>query len=423
MPVINYGLFTNEIIFDYPLHDLDVKFILEMLEETARDIFVNKLCCETGFIKDEYKIKPEEINIENAHSKASVEVKEISHGKPEFELDFGKCAVLSSGGKESLLTYALLNEIGCEVYPLFFNESGRHWYTALTAYRYFKQNVPRTKRVWSNVDRFYNFMLRNMKIIVPNFQRIKADIYPIRLFTFEHYVFSFLPLLYKYRIGNILLGNEYDDPTELSYDLKGIPHQYGVYDQSQPFDKYMTRWFMERGFNFRQWSVIRPVKGFVVEKILNERYPNLPRLQRSCHSTYIKDRSILPCGDCAKCSRIILFLLALGVDPKIMGYEDKHVKLFLKKVVSGIPHMGLSELEHCLYLINKRYGWSIPNAVLHPEVEMIHFDDGNSHFDAIPPEHRGKIYDVLERYAKGYVYLNQGKWLRISRDQAFRVFH
>ncbi len=46
-------------------------------------------------------------------------------------------AVLSSGGKDSLLSFGLLRELGCEVHSIFVNESGRHWFTALNAYRHF----------------------------------------------------------------------------------------------------------------------------------------------------------------------------------------------------------------------------------------------------------------------------------------------
>jgi hypothetical protein len=49
--------------------------------------------------------------------------------------------VLSSGGKDSLLSFGLLERNGpwtCT--PSFVNESGRHWFTALNAYRHFRDN-------------------------------------------------------------------------------------------------------------------------------------------------------------------------------------------------------------------------------------------------------------------------------------------
>ena len=92
-------------------------------------------------------------------------------------------AILSSGGKDSLLSFALLNEIGMEVHPVFVNESGRHWFTALNAYRHFSENVEHTARVWTNADRIFNWMLRHLPFIRKDFAAIRSDEYPIRLWT------------------------------------------------------------------------------------------------------------------------------------------------------------------------------------------------------------------------------------------------
>lgn len=87
------------------------------------------------------------------------------HTKWEFwETDKEKHCVLSSGGKDSLLSYGLSNELGFDTHPIFVNESGRHWFTALNAYKYFKENVPSTGRVWVNSDRVFNFMLKHLSL-------------------------------------------------------------------------------------------------------------------------------------------------------------------------------------------------------------------------------------------------------------------
>ncbi|ANF21808.1 hypothetical protein [Thermococcus piezophilus] len=59
-----------------------------------------------------------------------------------------------------------MKELGCDGYPLFFNESGGHWKIALPAYRWFEKNEPNTKKVWSNVDRLYTFIEKNPKAVV-----------------------------------------------------------------------------------------------------------------------------------------------------------------------------------------------------------------------------------------------------------------
>jgi hypothetical protein len=51
-------------------------------------------------------------------------------------------------------------------------------------------------------------------------------------------------------------------------------------------------------------------------------------------------------------------------------------------------------------------------------VEMLHFDEGNSHFDNIPAEFREGLYRIFEEYTKGYVYLKGDRWVRITREDA-----
>ncbi|MEB3756049.1 MAG: hypothetical protein GSR79_04235 [Desulfurococcales archaeon] len=418
--MVNYGLFADKLVFDVPLTVLDQKFLEDMTRTTARDIFVNRIIEDTGFLKPEYRPDPETVKPEEAEPRSElVFTNTVDSTSTIDDLDETKCAVMSSGGKESLLTYGVLREIGCRVYPCFFNESGHHWLTALTAYRYFKEHDKRTLRVWSNVDRLYTFIGRHMKILKENaYEKDKAEVYPIRLFFFEHYVFSFLPLIYKRKIKNILLGNEYDDPSRTSYWYRGIRHYNAVYDQSQEFDKYMTNWFKERGFRFRQWSAVRPLSGLIVERILSDRYPSLFKLQRSCHSVHIENSKIVPCGRCAKCNGTILFLLANGIDPQIIHYKPNDINTVLDRIKRGHIRLDPDELEHSLYLLSLRTGKQVEGSEKHDHVEMIQFDDMNSHLDNIPKIYRERIYAIYEKYTKGYTYLTPKGWIKISRDEA-----
>jgi hypothetical protein len=422
VPIVNYGLFADKLVFDIPLNQKDTDFLKDMTKVTAHDIFVNRIVHKTGFLREEYVPDPDTVKPEDAEPKAKLVFPRIlDTNLNSIELDYDKCAVMSSGGKESLLSYAVLKEAGCEVYPCFFNESGHHWFTALTAYRYFREHEPRTMRVWSNVDRLYTFMERRMKIIKPGaFKKDRPEIYPIRLFFFEHYVFSFLPLLYKRRIGNIILGNEYDDPSRASSFFKGIKHYNAVYDQSQEFDKYMTKWFEKRGFEYKQWSPVRPLSGLIVERILANRYPELFRLQRSCHSVHIENGVIVPCGACSKCNGIILFLLANGIDPRIIGYKPQHINSVLDRIKKGLIRLDPDELEHSLYLLSKRTGKEIEGSHRHDHVESIQFDPMNSHLDNIPLQYREKLYEIYEQYTKGYTYLTPNGWILISREEALK---
>ncbi|ACS90129.1 MULTISPECIES: hypothetical protein [Thermococcus] len=415
VPAINYGLFTPLIYFDFPIDKRDLKFFKDMMEITAKDIFVNRIIKRTGFVREEFI--PKEVKPDLARPIAKVKAKEVIKEDVKFNADYNKCAVMLSGGKESLLTYGLLKEIGCDVYPFFFNESGGHWKVALTAYKWFEKNESNTKKVWSNVDRLYNFIESNMKIL-QDVNKPKAEVYPIRLFFFEHYIFSFLPLIYKYNIGNVLLGNEYDDPRNLSYEQQGIPHFYAVFDQSQYFDKYMSQWFAKRSLKIRQWSAVRPLSGLIVERILHNRYPDLFMLQRSCHSVHKEGNEYVPCGTCFKCNGIQTFLLANGIDPKLIKYKEEHIKGLAKRIRDGKIRLDEDELLHSLYLIKMHNPEFELSGEEREHVEMLHFDDRNSHFDNIPVEFREKLYSIFEGYTKGYLYLKDNEWKRITREEA-----
>lgn len=423
VPAVNYGLFADEINFRFPLHELDYRFFVDMSRVTAADIFVNRIVRRTGLVRDEYVPDPEEVGPGDAEPRAHVSVPETYSGSSlEFEADAGRCFVMVSGGKDSLLAYSLLSELGCEAYPCFFNESGRHWLVALTAYRHFEANVPGTKKVWSNLDRLFVFIERNMRIVVPNFQRKTKELYPIRLFWFEHYAFSFLPLMVKLGAGNICFGNEFDDMASIPLDFKGIRHYYAIYDQTQDFERYMTSWFAGRGLGIKQWSPIRHISGLVVERVLARRYPRMLSLQMSCHSPLPRGGTLVPCGRCFKCTGIILFALANGIDPSLLRYDGSTYADLADRIVKHRYRLDEHELEHSVYLANRAWGLDLPRGAPHPHVESIHIDHVNATPDSIP--YRGlreRIFTLLERYTTGYTLFRDGEWVEISRDEALRM--
>ena len=416
VPAINYTLFTDEIRIEFPINELDLRFFTDMSEIVAKDIFVNRIVNRTGLIREEFVPDPSEISPEDAIPRADMDVRTTNSTDLEEISGEESCGVMVSGGKDSLLSYSLLNEVGCLTYPFFLNEAGRHWLVALKAYRYFNENVSRTRRVWSNIDRLFTFIEKNMRIVIPHFLRKSKEIYPVRLFWFQHYAFAFMPLIMKYNIRNIVFGNEFDDPSGTSFDFQGIHHYNATYDQSQDFEKYMTAWYRDRGLGIRQWSPIRSISGLVVERILHKRYPAMIRLQMSCHSPVFRSGKLVPCGRCFKCTGIRLFLLANGIDPFLLGYERQMDDL-MRKIVKGEYRIDEDELEHSLYLISRRIGRKLPRAVPHPHVETIHFDDISSHPDHIPIwELREKILSILGDYTMGYSILRDGRWEITSGD-------
>jgi len=411
---LNYGLFCRTLVFHGVFDETDRQFIRDMAENTAREIYVKKFLEHNPFLTGPAArmrvVKPDRF------LKAEIQFPDGHAGRLQWRLwpnERNRHAVLSSGGKDSLLSYGLLQEIGKEVHPIFVNESGRHWFTALNAYRHFKAHVPNTARVWVNSDRVFNWMLKHMPFIRRDHSSIRSDEYPIRLWTVAVFLFGILPLVRKRGIGRILIGDEYD--TTVPTRTSGIRHYDGLYDQSIFFDNALSRYYMRKGWSISQFSVLRPLSEILIEKILAHRYPQLLELQTSCHAAHKADEHIRPCGRCEKCRRIVGMLTALDVDPKSCGYTDQQIEHGLAK----IAEMGLSQEEagrqQLLYLLQQKQAIQTlpdgnPAPKEHPEILMCRFDNRRSPFETTPLDIRLPILDIFLEHSLGAVARRKSDW-------------
>jgi hypothetical protein len=410
VPLLNYGLFTREIRLEWQVTEEDFSLLNDLLDVFSKDIFINKLVRRKNpYVLSQFIPSATEVTEANARPLAKIVAASFVEDIPiSSEFNENSCGVLSSGGKESLLTYAMLKEIGAEVHPLYVNESGGHWRTALPAYRHFRDNYPNTTRVWTNVDRFYAFMLDQMRIIRKDHREIWADTYPIRLCIFPVYVFLLLSIFAERRIGNILIGSEFDDPR-MSPFFSGIRHFFGVYDQTQDFDVRMEQWFSKRMPGMHQWSAVRTISGMIVERILTSRYPELALLQRSCHSCRFNHGDLLPCGKCSKCQGILLFLLANNVNPSIMGYSEEDVSALPARIAEGNLRLDEDEKTYALFLAKL-----LPN--LNHEthhIETIHLNKPTSDLQLLPAHFRKPILEILMQYTSGFSALKDESWVAV----------
>lgn len=405
---LNYGLFCDEIVFAGPLDARDERFLIEMAKNTAREIYVKKFLEPNPFLTEVAHGLPAE------KRDSYLQAKLLFPNRRESDQPFSnpsaagndrsRIAVLSSGGKESLLSYGLLNEAGNEVHSIYINESGRHWFTALNAYRDFKENVPHTARVWTNADRLFSWMLRHLPFIRQDFAQLRSDDYPIRLWTVAVFLFGALPLMWKHGIGRLVIGDEFDTTDKRTH--AGIPHYNGLYDQSRYFDQAMTRYFQRKGWGLSQFSVVRPLSELLVEKVLIERYPHLQRLQTSCHATHKEEDRVRPCGRCEKCGRVVGMLSALGGDPQACGYTPAQVRHCLETLARHGAAQEGPALQHLAYLLAERNLLPAGQiAAKQPrernEIMKLRFDPDRSPMDDVPTDLRQPLYKILLEHAPG----------------------
>ncbi|MBI9071354.1 MAG: hypothetical protein JEY94_07130 [Melioribacteraceae bacterium] len=419
---INYGLFCKKIVFDGLYDEADKRFIKDMTENTSREIFVNKFLMPNEFLSPPFdKIEPEqkhkytgaEIIFENNDYQNTVLKKESS--KPDSE----KFVILSSGGKDSLLSYGILNEL-YETHPVFINESGRHWFTAYNSYLYFKEHEPNTVKPWCNSDRIFNWMVKQMPFIKSNFQDIRADIYPIRLWTVAIFLFGVLPVARKRNIRNIIIGNEYDTTLKLNYN--GITHYAALYDQSKYFDNALTRYYKKKGWGFYQFSILRSLSELLILKTLVKRYPELQEHQISCHASHKENDIMKPCGKCEKCRRIVGMLKVLDENPERCGYDEAKISKCLKALeTKKVKQIG-SDAQHLFYLLNTK-GIINSNSEIkkmakpNPQIMGLRFDNERSMLSDLPVEIRKKLFDILKLYAVGSYKLQNRKWVQFDFNE------
>lgn len=416
MPLLNYGLFSERFDLQFPLSESDKQLVEHLNTVFSKDIFVNKILRRrTNYILPEYITEEKLVSVSDANPQARIyPLKIVKDNVLSSFIDKNKCGILSSGGKESLLSYGLLYEIGSEVYPLYVNESGGHWRTALTAYTAHKKNDNKTDRVWTNVDRFYNFMLDNLPFIRKDHRHIHADTYPIRLCIFPHYIFALLPVFVRNNIGNLLLGSEFDDQRDMPI-YQGICHYFGVYDQHQDFDIAMNNWYGKRIPSMIQWSALRSISGLIVERILAKRYPKLAHLQRSCHSCHMHKGAVIPCGRCTKCLGVMLFLFANHIDPKIMNFQEKDILLFPERIKTSKLRLDEDEKNQSMHLAGFLLDKLVDMPVNH--VEQIHINKEIGDPFLIPNQFRSLLFDIFEKYTKGYCTLKDGRWVSTTKKE------
>ena len=415
----NYGLFAREIVFAGAYDEADRSLIRDMVENTSREIWVKKFREPNPYLRPPADAMPRlrlrqwtqaKLTFPNLQPRLPAR----PWGGPS---DDKRIAVLASGGKDSLLSQAVLDELGCEVHALFGNESGRHWFTALNGYRALKDRFEHTARVWMNTDRVFSFMLRHLPFVRPDFLRVRADEYPVRLWTVAPFLFGMLPLMRKRGLDRIVIGDEFDTTRRLEFE--GVPHHDGLFDQSRYFDRAMSAYFGDKGWNICAFSVLRPCSELLIQKTLVERYPELFAAQISCHAAHIDNEIVRPCGKCEKCRRIVGMVSAIGGDPALCGYGPEQVEHALKELAAkGVHQEAPCARKTACMLVDR--GMILDSSPFGAEardesvVLCLRFDASASPPGDVPRDLRPGLYRILLEHGIGAVVRDGSRWTPID---------
>jgi hypothetical protein len=256
-------------------------------------------------------------------------------------------------------------------------------------------------------------MLKQLPFIRPDFNTIRSDMYPIRLWTVSVFLFGVIPVALKYQTGNIVIGNEYD--TTVKGNFHGISHYNGLYDQSKYFDNALTRYFKQKEWNIKQFSILRSMSELLILKMLVKRYPDLQKHQVSCHAAHSHNDRMYPCGKCEKCRRIIGMLKAMDEDPERCGYTEDQINAGLKALsMKSVKQLG-ADASHLYYkllakdLIEKNE-FTNAKSKSYPYIEKLRFDQERSTPDDLPAHVAKNVYPLLNEYADGVAEFINKKW-------------
>jgi hypothetical protein len=228
------------------------------------------------------------------------------------QVDSPQCALVGmSFGKDSLLTYAVANEIGLNPKMIYVVEQ------SMTFEK--KHKLELAKRFKKEFGKEFNILKHETgKLRDYQYMGVPVTEFGWGLQTTE-YALEFIPFAYAQNAKYLLFGNE--NTTAATYmDAEGRWIVHPCYDQSHGWTVHIdqiTQSFSGRSVHTA--SLIEPLMDMIVQYILVHRYPELAKYQMSCFTETEAGRDYRWCHNCSICAKIYLMCVASGIDPKAVG--------------------------------------------------------------------------------------------------------
>ncbi len=228
-----------------------------------------------------------------------------------------------SFGKDSLLTYAVADEIGLQPEMVYVVEQ------SMTHEKKHKTQLAR---------RFKNEFGKELNILKHETGKLRDYVYlglPMTEFGWglqtTEYALEFIPFAYALNIKYLLFGNEqtaaatYFDP-----ESRWIVHP--CYDQSHLWTMHIDQ--ITQSFSGRSvhtGSLIEPLMDMMIQYILAHRYPELAKYQMSCFTETEAGRNYRWCHNCPICAKMYLMCVGSGIDPKTIGLRENMLERKYKR--------------------------------------------------------------------------------------------
>lgn len=231
---------------------------------------------------------------------------------PRFPLTIDEQVIIPfTFGKDSFLTYHVAKDIGLKPILIWFHDPMDAGYEGKHKKILFKKF---SKLI--NDDTFY------IDNPLGSFREKGQGWFGWEL-AITSWVLLSLPFAYRYKAGYIIVSNE-KSANAFFYDTNGI-RVIPDYEQSAQATEELSllSQSLSEGEVYTT-TFLQGLQELAIIAILKQRYSEVtfPYLM-SCWSETEAGRNKRWCGNCSKCARIYVFLVAWGIDPiKTVGFKD-----------------------------------------------------------------------------------------------------
>ncbi len=219
-----------------------------------------------------------------------------------------------SFGKDSLLTFAVADEIGLDPQPVYIVEESMTYeekHKKSLGYRFKEEFGTELLVLHHDTGR-----LRDYNHLGLPFSELGWG-----LQTTE-YALELIPFAYAHNARYLLFGNEQTaSATYMDADNKWLV--YPCYDQSHEWTVQIDQISqLFSGGSIRTGSLIEPLMDMMVQRTLARRYPRYAKYQMSCFTEKESGRDYHWCHDCTICAKMYLLIVGAGIDPSAIGLKE-----------------------------------------------------------------------------------------------------
>lgn len=340
-----FAVVAEEVIVNIPLDDAQTDFINRIKMPFYADIsvLVGKILMSPGHLGNVSYLYEKEKPINGVF------------------VDYNKVAMCYSGGKESILSYALLQEAGYDVTPLFVNPE-------LLGV----SKTPFLPKGEVFIDTSYADSVVDTCSILPE------GVWDIPVYLLTKLILA-TALALSNGSGNVCIGSEYAT-TAVTFDGYGGSLNFGhSWGQSNFAFGEFKRLLYSYNTRIEYFS---PVQNFGIpmeELFMYFMYPEAFKMQHSCEHYHQDDKgNLMPCRTCIKCEILNATLAGLdktyNLNINSRFLFDKDVETVGRNPVHYVfPYLSdeeLKEIENLLKGINSMWEYSLAFDEIHSKEHL-----------------------------------------------------